>query len=771
MPSMALQFLAQNSPAKPSQIPELKEIRTSLLCISSRSYCPISTTIAIKPTYDGTQPNLNGTIHLPDGKIIPEQGLGAILAVAAFINDVDVIGNGNNIGYQIMSKEDGQVYAKTVKIDPGEAFNVMQDIVPPARHIRIALQALPNTLAFDTLPEQTRNEFMLTLHAILDSNEQEIARFFNRRGGEYFLLRDGRSVQNMTEQLMVKQQLLRTHYATELRQTQGHYQQLCQEQRSDQQARAQAEAARFLQQRHAEDAHAAAEARMRLDLFRAEHRVRERGEALQVARAANEQIALQADGYREEMVRMRQEVESYLHTMMKHDYASRCAFLEIPMETERFPMADLYTNLSLIAETEQEKREAVERELRYHERDTVMESLHARQKETKTIELKEIFEPKESRKAKKVLLVGRAGVGKTTLCQKIAYDWACGNLWTGKFESIVWIPLRQLNERVASSASLAPEKFRNSEEWLIAAMKEVGLPSLQGSLIIDALRNYLTQHRSSMLILLDGYDEANPTVAEMVQRLITEDRGHAKPLHLLITTRPGDLAGIHACTDTHVESVGFSEEQSKAYITRFFSEHAKRSGRKDLTQDFLKVLEQNPMTKGLSGVPLQLQMMCSLYEKKPDAFGTNMTSLYTTMMTAFWEWSVSKGIGTLEQKERVLQALGAIAEAGLCSGQLVIPGTTISALMTPFRDVATKTVLGLRVDQSAGKYTSPRLYVSAFDLSGIFDSVLSRGTRNACCALLYSRKQIPPPISIGVAVYGRTIGYEVRNIARGKGVF
>lgn len=400
-------------------------------------------------------------------------------------------------------------------------------------------------------------------------------------------------------------------------------------------------------------------------------------------------------------------VEYYMHQLMKQVYVINCAFLDIPLEEQRYPMEELYTNLSLITEVDQQKREAMECDLRFHERDTAMEALHAREKETRSIELKEIFEPKDSRKAQKVLLVGRAGVGKTTLCQKIAYDWAKGELWPWKFKSVIWIPLRQLNERVASGQSLAPEKFPDLEEWLISIMREIGLASLGGNMVRDELRDYLIHHRSEILILLDGYDEAKPLVKESIKKLIAGDRNHPQPLYLLILSRPGDLAGIHACTDTHVESIGFSEEQSRTYATRFFAQHSARSKSRDVGNEFMAELDKNPMMKGLSSVPLQLQMMCRQYRRNSHVFATGMAGLYSDMVTGFFDWAQLKGIGRIEQRNDMQTCLGAIAKAALRGGQLIFPGELIGEVMTEYPQISVEMILGCGLIKAQGNIRNP----------------------------------------------------------------
>src|SRR5262249_906469 len=57
------------------------------------------------------------------------------------------------------------------------------------------------------------------------------------------------------------------------------------------------------------------------------------------------------------------------------------------------------------------------------------------------ISLGELFEGKA---VKRLLLLGRAGVGKSTLCQFIAHSWASGKLWNSQFEAVIWVPLRAI---------------------------------------------------------------------------------------------------------------------------------------------------------------------------------------------------------------------------------------------------------------------------------------------------------------------------------------
>ena len=63
----------------------------------------------------------------------------------------------------------------------------------------------------------------------------------------------------------------------------------------------------------------------------------------------------------------------------------------------------------------------------------------------KSIEIHNLFDGNQA--AKRVLVLGRAGIGKSTLCQKIVYDWASGTLFAKKFSLVYHIKLRDFNSQ------------------------------------------------------------------------------------------------------------------------------------------------------------------------------------------------------------------------------------------------------------------------------------------------------------------------------------
>lgn len=157
------------------------------------------------------------------------EGIGKAAAVATWLHDIDFIGaSGTNIGYRIVSRR-GQVVAEFVVVDPGEAFSDPAMFPYPAsRHIRFAIPGTDatHTIAFERLcpaGSRTHDEFIMTLHEIIDTNERTIARFFMRSGAEFFVTRDPRSVPGLARQLMERKKQLAEHYAPELAASRAKY--------------------------------------------------------------------------------------------------------------------------------------------------------------------------------------------------------------------------------------------------------------------------------------------------------------------------------------------------------------------------------------------------------------------------------------------------------------------------------------------------------------------------------------------------------------------
>jgi len=167
-------------------------------------------------------------------------------------------------------------------------------------------------------------------------------------------------------------------------------------------------------------------------------------------------------------------------------------------------------------------------------------SILARQKvdehdKTSRVELAALFnERKESdgrpMHPRRIFIGGRAGVGKTTLCKKIVYEFSKGALgkWNELFERVLWVPLRNL--KLPERCSMPKYTFEDlfSHEFLLPA---------NGQNLAGVLFRALNAKSSKTLFLLDGLDEVaqDLTGDGGMPRFLTDLLGQP---NVIITSRP-----------------------------------------------------------------------------------------------------------------------------------------------------------------------------------------------------------------------------------------
>ncbi|KIE04889.1 hypothetical protein NF27_FG00010 [Candidatus Jidaibacter acanthamoeba] len=110
---------------------------------------------------------------------------------------------------------------------------------------------------------------------------------------------------------------------------------------------------------------------------------------------------------------------------------------------------------------------------------------------------------------KKLAIYGRAGIGKSTLCQYISVRWSGGNLWNDKYKGVIWLPLR----KIASELKNWQEDISLAEVIREHCMggRERYKPS------VEAIDNFIGNF-SDILFILDGYDEIAPIVDNLENR-------------------------------------------------------------------------------------------------------------------------------------------------------------------------------------------------------------------------------------------------------------
>ena len=255
------------------------------------------------------------------------------------------------------------------------------------------------------------------------------------------------------------------------------------------------------------------------------------------------------------------------------------------------------------------------------------------------------------------IVEGSPGIGKTTFCLKLAYDWAHGNIPSKcsfpKFEFVFLLKCRDIDGDLmeAISEQLLPRKMEKSVENLLHLMKDIH-----------------NQERL-ILIILDGLDELPEKSRHHVDELL-----HRRILpfcYVLATTRQerGIEVRKSVVFDIHLEIKGYTESDAIAYVRRHFGTIDQSPKGERLIEE----MEQNTFLHALRSNPLNLLLLCVVYEDYDGNLPTSRTELYQVIVQcllrrycAKHNLAVPEDNNTLQKRfEEDILALGELAWACL----------------------------------------------------------------------------------------------------------
>ena len=257
-------------------------------------------------------------------------------------------------------------------------------------------------------------------------------------------------------------------------------------------------------------------------------------------------------------------------------------------------------------------------------------------------------------------------MGKSTLCQKLCFDWSTGSTSEPfpSFELVLLVKCRDMATKEIKDAiveQLLPEDVIEKK---------------------SALLDYLTANPSKTLLVVDGLDELRKELdlSDLIRGKIL-----SRSTYLLITTRHEAGIRMRQFCDSVLEIVGYSVSDAKQYIRKYFDfikkpeqasyllskidETIDKLGRvKTPDGVFIKELISNPLTTAL------LCMVCEEYDVG-DKLPSSRKLLYEEMTSCILRRYFTK------EKEKVpeepllhcskdLLALGELALQGLEKDQL-----------------------------------------------------------------------------------------------------
>ncbi|CAM4838554.1 unnamed protein product [Rotaria magnacalcarata] len=318
---------------------------------------------------------------------------------------------------------------------------------------------------------------------------------------------------------------------------------------------------------------------------------------------------------------------------IKETYLTRNRINRIVNEEIFFPIEQSYINLAIVETKEQHEKEKKLKQQSQKMQEEENEEHQSRKQHTDgilstyeeiygvktSINVKEIVQ-KCKDQIKKVLVLGRAGIGKSTFCQYVTYQWAKGEIWP-EYDLVVLILLRKLtNSRYPSVKNYSPVDIAEKEYFPFGDL------SNEDREIFKEKCN-----KGQVLWILDGYDEFAQNIPDQLKGVFDHIRATQ---HHILTSRPYAIALVY---DVKMEITGFTNENITKYVEYFFDQNKDEIGNVSLkSQKLLRLLESNPSIWGIAHIPVNLELICSLWTNAD--WSKTATLTMTQLYSGITEW-------------------------------------------------------------------------------------------------------------------------------------
>ena len=284
-----------------------------------------------------------------------------------------------------------------------------------------------------------------------------------------------------------------------------------------------------------------------------------------------------------------------------------------------------------------------------------------------------IFTPHEGCEQPLIVLIeGEPGMGKTTYCRKLVYDWASKQChqWDKSFPRIdvlLLLRCREIKSTIwdAIEDQILPKGIEQEERKMFF--------------------QFLKENPSKVLLVLDGLDEADPQKLKMYLQLV--QRGELRGCYIVLTSRHEASEEVRPYTDTLLEIVGFTTADAENYIRKYFK------NRDHLAQKLISKLIVDRDLRELTQNPLNTLLLCVIFEDLKGVLPSNRTQLYMEIVLCILRRYESKnglsnrGKDLLLVYKKELMILGETALDCLCKQELYFDdykGDIKESLLTKF---------------------------------------------------------------------------------------
>ena len=239
-------------------------------------------------------------------------------------------------------------------------------------------------------------------------------------------------------------------------------------------------------------------------------------------------------------------------------------------------------------------------------------------RENDEVNVFEIFKTLEKGEDVMTLVEGSPGIGKTTFCLKLAYDWAHGKIPSEcsfpKFEFVLLLKCRDVDGNIMDTIreQLLPRDInKETVEKLLHFMEDI-------------------HNQEKILIILDGLDELPEKSQHHVDELL-----HRRILpfcYVLATSRQERGIDVRKrfVFDIHLEIKGFTEGDAFEYIRKHFANIGR--GHSPKGERLITEIKDNEFLHALRSNPLNLLLLCVIYEDYEGKLPSSRSRLYQVIV-------------------------------------------------------------------------------------------------------------------------------------------
>ena len=231
----------------------------------------------------------------------------------------------------------------------------------------------------------------------------------------------------------------------------------------------------------------------------------------------------------------------------------------------------------------------------------------------------DVFAMLKENKDVMTIVEGSPGIGKSTFCRKLAYDWA--NQSTSavsfpEFELVLLLKCRDIDGDLteAITKQLFPKDLsKDAREELFRFLEDI-------------------ENQERVLIILDGLDELAEKSKHFVDDLLHRKRWAC--CYVLATTRQEKGIEVRKQPEfvfnLFLQIEGFTREDSFEYVRRHFKiagpEHSSKG------EKLIEEIEENELLSDLQKNPLNLLLLCIVYEDHEGKLPSSRTNLYQVIV-------------------------------------------------------------------------------------------------------------------------------------------